>query len=244
MNHKSLREQYLKVVSSVGPYSNQQKLQFKTERVFRGIDLKGKTVLDIGGGDGMFSFYAACSGAAEAVCLEPIAEGSAADMDTNFGRIKQQLQVSNVSLVPLPLQDYASNGRQFDIVLSHDSINHLDEPACIDLQTSEKSKAIYAELFGRIYDLVAPGGLLIICDCSRRYFFNDFNMLNPFVPAIEWHKHQAPGTWAKMLQNVGFTNPKVDWSSPNVLGSRGQFLANKPAAYFLASHFRLIMTKA
>ncbi len=75
-------------------------------------------------------------------------------------------------------------------------------------------------------------------------FFALLKIRNPFAPKIEWHKHQAPEVWAKMLDCVGFVNPIVRWSSFNRFGSLGRVLiGNKLMAYFLISHYCLSAVK-
>ena len=42
---------------------------------FKGIDFRNKDVLDIGGGNGIFSYYAKYLGAKEVINLEPFSDG-------------------------------------------------------------------------------------------------------------------------------------------------------------------------
>jgi len=44
--------------------------------LFKGIDFNGKSFLDIGGGTGVFTHYAATSGATRSICMEPEFDGS------------------------------------------------------------------------------------------------------------------------------------------------------------------------
>jgi hypothetical protein len=63
-------------------------------------------------------------------------------------------------------------------------------------------------------------------------------------PHIEWEKHQAPGVWVRLLEEVGFAQPRLRWSSFNRLRGTGRALLGNPvAAYFLTSHFCLQMRK-
>ena len=127
----------------------------------------------------------------------------------------------------------------------HDSINHLDEAACVTLLESMASRAAYGAIFERLANVTTSGGHLVVCDCSRHNLFPLLRLRNPFVPAIEWEKHQAPETWAAMLEDAGFENPRVGWTSPSRLGRLGRVaLGNKPAAWLVASHFHLKMERA
>jgi len=88
--------------------------------------------------------------------------------------------------------------------------------------------------------MTKAGAHIIICDCSNSNFFDFVGLKNPFVPNIEWEKHQSPKTWIKLLEESGFQKLKVKWSSFNRLGKYGKaLLGNAFISYFLTSHFCL-----
>jgi SAM-dependent methyltransferase len=239
-------EHYLHTIIEEGIYSNRDNLIFHLKATFDGIDFKDKRILDIGGGAGLHSFYAACNGAKEVICLEPEAEGSTPGVIEKFKKLSKRLKCDNVILSLVTFQDFEPDGKTFDIILLYDSINHLDETACINLLKNDSSKAIYKKIFLRISSLLNKGAKLIICDCSRHNFFAFLRIRNPFLPpTMEWHKHQTPEAWADLLSDVGFVNPEIRWSSFNRLRYVGKvLLGNKFMAYFLRSHFCLIMSKS
>lgn len=235
---------FLSTIIREGLYPSKGNLKFHMDMVFGGIDLKNKRVLDIGGGFGLYSFYAACSGARKVVCLEPEAEGSSLGVTDRFHKLNGLLRRGNVALKPVTLQAFKFEGKLYDIILLHNSINHLDETACINLQKSSNSKGVYREIFSKIYSLSNKGAKLIICDCSRYNFFASLKIRNPFAPSIGWHKHQEPEIWVKLLVEAGFVDPKIKWTSFNTLRNWGRVLTgNKLMAYFLTSHFCLTMDK-
>lgn len=218
--------------------------RFYANYLFDGIDFRGKTMLDIGGGDGMLSFYAACAGAAKVICLEPEVAGSSAGTDAAFQRTASFLGQENVQLLPRRLQDYDSGDGSFDILLLHASINHLDEGACIRLARDREAQRSYEQLFGKLASLARPGAKLLVVDCAQRNIFADLHIKNPFAPTIEWHKHQSPKLWARLLAQAGFNNPIIRWNSFNTLRTCGRlFLGNGIAAYCLTSVFCLTMEK-
>ena len=225
-------------------YSNCGNLVFHLSTLFRGVDLSGRRVLDIGGGWGMHSFYAALKGAEEVICLEPEAEGSTGGVRDKFLGLRTQLEAAQVTFAPVTFQAFEPQGKTFDVVLLHNSINHLDENACTTLHTDAASREIYRRILSKLSSICRSGAKLLVCDCSRNNFFALLGVKNPFVKSIEWHKHQAPEVWAALLCEVGFAKPRITWSSLNTLRGFGRvFLGNRFASYFLNSHFRLTMEK-
>lgn len=237
-------ESYLSAAIEEGLYPNRGNLQFHLKTLFKNIPLKNRRVLDIGGGSGLHSFYAACMGAKEVVCLEPETEGSRSGAGAKFRKLSGILGYDSVRFEPVTFQAFDPAGEQFDIILLHNSINHLDETACINLLNDEPSKAIYMDIFSKLSSLASNGAKLIVCDCSRYNFFALLRIKNPFAPTIEWEKHQAPEVWVNLLSQVGFVNPRVRWTAFNTLRSPGRvLLGNKLLSYFLRSDFRFTMEK-
>ena len=241
-DHKRV-EDYYNFITKENFFPKKRNLKFHLNSIFSGIDFNNKNFLDIGGGIGLHSFYAASTGARKVLCLEPETDGSGIGVNEKFNFINEALNYNNVELKNSTFQSYFFQDK-YDIISLHDSINHLDEQSCINLLADERSYENYQEIFRKIYDVANKNAILIICDCTNSNFFGKLRLTNPFSPAIEWNKHQSPETWASLLKEVGFTDPKIKWSSFNRLGKFGNFfLGNKFAAFFLKSHFCMIMKK-
>ncbi|WP_205511030.1 class I SAM-dependent methyltransferase [Longitalea arenae] len=228
-------------------YSSKGNLKFHLNGLFDHVDLSQKEVLDIGGGKGLLSLYAAVKGARKVVCLEPELDGSRNGMISGYQELRNELPESlPVELLPVTLQDYLqkAGSEKYDVVVLNNSINHLDEEACIHLRDSDSSYRTYVTIFKNLSQIMKKGGVLIATDCSCKNFFNDIHVKNFMVPTIEWHKHQAPDTWIAVLKDAGFKNPKVKWSSLNRLRGPGRLLmGNYFMAYLTKSYFQLTMEK-
>lgn len=235
---------YFRSMAEEGLFRSERNLRFYQNGLFRGIDFAGKDVLDVGAGTGLNGFYAACGGARRVICLEPAANGSTAGVHGKFQQLKRRLGTANIQMEPDYFQSFDFSGLSFDIILLHNSINHLDEPACVDLLRSRQALYRYRKIFDCLAAIARPGAKLIVCDCSRYNLFALLGTRNPFMPTIEWEKHQSPEVWARLLEEAGFENPKIRWSSFNRLGTPGRWLlGNKPMAWMLKSHFWLTMDK-
>lgn len=245
MTNNQTADRFYQVMVQEGLHRSESRLRFYLASILGDVLFAHARVLDIGGGNGLFSFYAAQRGAREVVCLEPESSGGLAGMNDRFVHIRNQLGLDDrVRLEPIPLQAFAAPDNHFDIVLLHHSINHLDESACIHLHEDEQCREKYRALFARLYRLAAPGATLIACDCARENLFARLGVKNPFAPTIEWHKHQAPEVWSALLQEAGFQASQTRWTSPAHLYEVGRVLAtNRLVAYFFTSHFCLTMKK-
>jgi SAM-dependent methyltransferase len=206
---------------------------------FSGVDIRGKRVLDIGGGDGLFSFYAAACGAASVVCLEPLGDGASPDAIDAFRHLAGSLRRQTVTLDQRTLQEFETP-TPFDVVLLHHTINHLNEEATQVLHSNNEARQTYIELFRCIRGLTRCGGVLLAADVARRNLFGDLRLRNPFAPSIEWNKHQSPALWSELLNRAGFSHVHVSWTAPSRLKGRAdRLMANGAAAYVLTSHFSL-----
>jgi 16S rRNA G966 N2-methylase RsmD len=237
-------DNFLSTMISKEAYPSKGNLRFKYSQLFGNIDFKGKNVLEIGGGCGIFCFYAAIRGANWVVNLEPEGEGSKSGYIRNFKDLKDALGMNNVELVDSTFQEYDSLSRKFDIILLYNSINHLDEEACITLLKNQESWNTYLNIFRRIYSLSNNNAKIILGDCSNKNFFPMMGLQNPICRMIEWHKHQSPDVWIKLLKECGFSNPEISWTTFNTIGNPGKLLfGNRYLSYFLISHFVLKMDK-
>jgi 2-polyprenyl-3-methyl-5-hydroxy-6-metoxy-1,4-benzoquinol methylase len=228
-------------------YSGKSRLKFYLNNLFENVNFTDKEVLDVGGGRGLLSFYAAAEGAKRAICLEPEVDGSRNGMINAYNEIRSELPDSlPVNLLPLTLQDYLkqTSPDSFDVIIMHNSINHLDEEACIHLLDNEDCYNRYVAVFKNVYRIMKKNSTLIITDVSRHNFFNDIGMKNIFGPTIEWHKHQQPKTWAALLNEAGFKDASIHWLTPNRLGNTGKLLMdNYFISYLTRSYFKMTMKK-
>lgn len=217
---------------------------FQTYHLYGDINFYNKNVLDIGGGAGLYSFYAAIKGAAKVICLEPFADGSNNQMQKKFKQIKDLMNLETVHLINNNIQNYTSE-EKFDIVISQASINHFDENSCEDLNINENSYFNYLNIFKKIYYIMNNSGNFIISDVSNRNFWGDLGLKNPFVPKINWKIHQPPHIWAKVAKDAGFVRKKVDWTSLNrFLMFKNLKIVNNPfLSYCVGSHFNIFLQK-
>ena len=213
------------------------RVEFWLRQALRDIDFDGLSVLDIGAGDGIFSCYMALEGAGSVVALEPELDGSNNDARSTLLRRVANLGLSNVTCLPETFQAYAGPPGAFDVVLAHNVVNHLDEDAVSVLHESEQAREVFRGLLRRMGELLRPGGVLVLADCARSNFFGRLGLRNPVSPTIEWHKHQNPELWIRILGEAGLGETALHWTYPRRLRMLGPLLDNRIASYLCDSHF-------
>lgn len=234
LSKSKFKSLYLRMNLSHHPFNRMNKY---LDWCFKEVVFKKKNVLDIGGGNGIFSFYAKYKGARKVVNLEPFADGSTL-FEFEGNEIEQELKIF---LKNRTLQEYNTNDK-FDLIILHDSINHLNETIFQEIHKSEKDFKEYKHLINKIISLLNPGGKIIITDCSRRNFWGDLGMKSPFAPAIEWHLHQQPFMIKRLFNDHQFKF-QLRWSPFKRIGHFGyliSFFGYFPS-YFMQSHFNLIL---
>lgn len=198
--------------------TNARWLRVRTEDYFGTLDFTGKRVLDIGAGTGLYACCVASLNAECVVALEPEFDGSRNSASTTLHQRIEQLALHNVEFLPVALQDYNASPASFDLIYMIAVINHLDEAHVQTLHTDEESQAVYRQLLQPVYDLLKPGGTLVISDVSRFHPYVPLIQLgllkrHPFQPDIEWEKHQHPSIWKPLLESVGFTDVRYHWAT-------------------------------
>ena len=239
----STLQPYFSLLRQLGATRSAVMAQLLFDSLFGKLDFRGRRVLDIGGGDGMYSYYAALRGAREVICLEPEGDGAHGWNGGTFEKLRERYPVLPVRLLHRTIQEFA-DAEGFDILISIASINHLDEAACERLHRDPAARRTYGAVFRHIGELARPGARFVIADATRHNFFHSLGLKNPLCPTIEWHKHQPPQLWARLLGEAGFGTPRIRWEPIYHFGRIGQLvLSNAVAAFFLKSCFRLEVAK-
>ncbi len=207
---------------------------------FKGIDFKSKSVLDIGGGNGIYSYFSRFMGAKKAINLEPFEAGSK-NVIINSKEIIDKL---NVEFINQTIQEFQTK-EKFDIIILHDSINHLDELVFSKIHDSKIDFEKYSTLIGKISMLLNNDGTFVVSDCSRYNFWGILGLKNPFAPSIEWNLHQSPYFIKKLFERQGFEKFSIRWSPFKRFGFIGRILTYFGffPSFFMQSHFNMIIQR-
>ena len=203
---------------------------------FKSINFENKSVLDIGGGNGIYSYYSKFCGAESCINLEPFQAGSK-NVFIKANNVEDNLKVE---IINKTIQEFNSE-KKFDVIILHDSINHLDEPIFSKINIDQESFEIYSKLIEKISNLLNENGVILVTDCSRYNFWGMIGVKSPFAPSIEWEIHQSPYLIKKLFKNHGFSNFKIRWSPFKRFGLFGRVLSyfGYIPAFFMQSHFNI-----
>ena len=198
--HQEQLDRCCEELRSRGMHRRHRNLLRQLDYVFRYTELSGKSMLDLGGGTGYLSLLAAACGARPVENLEP-----GAHLKASFEATCGAMGYEGVTFREGTLQGLDLAPSTYDVILSFNSINHLDEEACTRLDRDEGARSLYLDLFNKLHEAARPGCHLIIADCSNRNLFPALGLANPLMRPIEWHKHQPPEVWIDLLGRTGLS---------------------------------------
>lgn len=182
-----------------------------------GVEIRGRSVADLGAGYGSVSLAAALAGATKVHALDANAQ-RLADVATRAERRRANtVETLRANLLdPLPIDPV-------DVALLIGVVEYagLWDEACAprDLQL---------QLFRRVHAALKPGGVLVVGTKNRlwpRYIIDDAHTRQPFVNCLprDWadaasnrltgapyrHHIHAPREWTRLLRSAGFISTRV-----------------------------------
>ena len=223
-------------------------LKTRTADYFGTLNFSGKRMLDIGAGTGLYACCVAALGADKLVALEPEEKGSSNQAIATFRQNIDRLGLKNIDLQTLKLQEYIADHESFDIVYMLASINHINEKHVRTLHRNKDSWDAYIHLLSPVFELLKPGGILIISDASRYHAFSLLTRLeilkkHPFLPNIEWEKHQHPKVWKILLEDIGFRSVHFHWATQWRYQWMPRLLVDNPISVHLYTSLFVIHAK-
>ena len=182
------------------------KYLWQLQRTFAGVQIEGARVLDVGAGWGRHTLFFSAAGAAEVTALEPESHGAGVGVAGGLENVARARDFRHVTLLREDFLSAELPAAHYDIVFTHAVINHICEtPEVIRPGTS--AEAAYQRVFGRMYELLRPGGVAFVIDANRRHvgwWLKRLGWQHPLVPDVDWDLHQTPATWRRLMRRAGF----------------------------------------
>jgi 2-polyprenyl-3-methyl-5-hydroxy-6-metoxy-1,4-benzoquinol methylase len=209
----------------------------RAKHLFDGVDLDGRSVLDVGCGPGAWTIWSALNGASTVFAIEPESDGSTSGTLASLQQLCSSLGLhGRVVTEATPIAPLYERGSRYDVIVMYNVINHIDESSVALLQHSSTARENYLSELTKIRQLLNPGGRIVVADVSPVNFWRFVKLSPSFIRSIEWHKHQSPKLWTSLLLEAGFLKPRTRWSYAFPLI---RSTSNRVAQFFLSSHFVL-----
>jgi tRNA (mo5U34)-methyltransferase len=170
----------------------------------RGLDVRGKRVLDIGCWDGLFSFEAEKLGAAEVYATDLVSQRPYGQ--PTFAFAKRVLK-SEVKYFPdVSVFDVESLGvRDFDLVLFMGIYYHLKDPL--------RAFAALRRVLRDGGDILVEGAVLDLPGCFANFYYKEAyvgDLSNWFVPTVECLRQWIECSYFAIEQEYGYWGSGTD----------------------------------
>lgn len=220
-----------------------ERVRWRVKFMLEGFDVRQKRILDIGCGRGAFTLYLALAGAGHVVGIDPEGSGSSKGVKHVMPRRIAKLRLMNCEFMPVAFGEYTFPERGFDLIISYNSVNHWHEVTS-DLRRDAHAYNAYTKYFQELFRITAPGGWVIIADCSRLNLFSELvrhGVAHPIpgMKTIEWDKHQFPSVWKALFRDAGFYVVSQGWYVPAPFKNWRWLIGNQLANFCTFSHFTL-----
>jgi len=207
-----------------------------------GVDLRQKTILDAGTGEGWQTLLLASIGLPrEIVAIDSAhGEGSSKDCLAVLSSNMKRMGIRNVGIARMDFPNNAFRDSSFNVVLALQSIHHMyvtRERISVSSEAAEEYKRIFREF----YRVLALGGWLIILEIRP-------TNLSEFLPLyrseINWPFHQEPEELIELARAVGFANVSLRWYVPFPLRHFRRLLENKIGNWLTTSRYHVYAQKS
>lgn len=218
--------------------------QHYLDEIFKGIDLQGKRVLEIGSGRGLISLHCGLSGAKKVVSIEPEMEGSTSGVVETQKRRIEQLGLSNVELRHDDFHTLDFGEEKFDVIVMIAVLNHLYETPLNAMKNPDVFNT-YIGIGEKLHGLLANSGVVIATDASRYCLWTQLRRIG--YPrnlclrqrTINWRIHQQPSVWKKIFSKAGFEKVDINYPIPYKLRHLAPIVATPAINFFLSGDFIL-----
>lgn len=192
---------------------------YHAEEQFRGIDLSGKSVFEIGCGVGLISLWLALLKNTGRIVAIDEYEGMGEDKD-NYGFFKKVIEENKVN-IKLQKMDFMKNNFEsgsFHVVVANNALHHIvrtDQYISNDAETRNQ----WIDVFSEIRRILKKDGVLILKEVTR---FNLWRFLPLRFRYMDWEIHPTKKEFIYVMQEASLKNITVR----NVVNYKLRYLSN------------------
>ena len=215
----SRSNQFQKIYYQYRPAGTIDKYLYHAEEQFREIDIKGKTVLDIGCGNGLLSLWLALVKDAGNIVAIDEYEGIGEDRK-NFNAFKKVIEENSIS-IDLTKLDFLKNNfgsASFDMVVANYTLHHIVRTEKY-IHNDTETRNQWIHLFSEIKRILKKDGVLILKEVTR---FSLWRFLPLRFRYMDWEIHPTMKEFKYVMQEEGFKNITVR----NVVNYKLRYFSN------------------
>lgn len=205
-------ERYKQLYGTVKPDTVDNFLYHFNEQ-FRGLEVRGKRMLEIGCGSGALSLYLASVldvGHLDAID-EAEGEGNPVSILETLETTVHTLGLKNITVMKKDIMQFHPS-EPYDIVVSNNAMHHVCEHGLLKWDIRARKK--YVEIFKHLKGLLKPEGVLLLREYSR---YTIWQFLPGRYDEVEWSLHPSKGEWLRVLRQAGYRNISHRYACPYAL---------------------------
>jgi len=119
--------------------------------------------------------------------------------------------------------DKLTDPNVFDIIVMHNTINHIGEDILEDILFNNDAYIDCGIRVKTLLDRLSSGVILIVSNCGSRNFFGQIGLKRLFAPSIDSYLHCESGVWQQMIEDLGFSSIKTQWTARREFGFLERF---------------------
>lgn len=207
------------------------KFIYHLQEKIKGIDVKDKTILEVGCGKGFVSLWLASLGGAKEVVALDESEGIGSEKGVlafSENTVKD-FDIKNIKVVKSDIMKNSFPDNSFDIIIANNALHHVIEGGYISRNPTTKSQ--YIRLFSELRRLLKPNGTLVLGEFSRRSIWRYIKLR---YRQIDWEIHPTLKEWILVIKLAGFRKTNFKYTGPYIL-RRFELLLSNPVSQSLIS---------
>jgi cyclopropane fatty-acyl-phospholipid synthase-like methyltransferase len=237
-DHSGSLDLFQKICSQGKMAGTFRKFLNHAEEQFRGIDLCGKSILEIGCGKGLISLWLALVKDVQDIVAIDEYEGVGEDKD-NYRFFEEVIENNglNIELIKMDFWNNNFKSDSFDIIVTNYALHHMVRTGKY-IASDGLTREQWIALFSEIRRILKKQGVMILKEVTR---FNLWRFLPLRFRFMDWEIHPTKKEFIYVIEEAGFENISVR----NVVNHKLRYFSNvikdSPAfSFFVNPDFYLI----
>lgn len=215
---------------------------YHAEEQFRGIDLNGKSVFEIGCGVGLISLWLALLKNTGRIVAIDGYEGVGEDRN-NYNSFTMTIKENSINIDLMKMNFWKNNFKpdSFDIIVANYALHHMVRTEKYIFSDGE-TRNQWVDLFSEIKRILKKDGVLILKEVTR---FNLWRLLPLRFRYMDWEIHPTKKEFVYVVRKAGFKNVVLRNTMNYKLRHFSNVLQRNPLfSFFVTPDFYLIADSA